>query len=153
MTIVSAALLARTAAESAIDNAISQPITPEVQNVLNRYVLNVVSNQPADPQTAHNNFLTTLRNDQTIPANVRAITELRLNRIFFLFNNLRGNRTAFDAGLQAKDNNISDFLETHQAQQLNQQYRVIAAGLRRLLPEDAFREVIAHGSGPIYSVP
>lgn len=148
--IISAATI-HTAVNEAI---ISQPITPQVENILNRYVLNVIAKQPANLQAAHNDFLTTLRNDKTIPQNVRFATELRLNRIFFLFNGLRDNRTAFDAGLAASDNNISNFLQTPQAQQLNQQYRQVAERLRRIVSEDAFGALLPYASPrPIHTVP
>lgn len=94
-----------------------------------------------------------MRNDETIPQNIRSLAELRLNRTFFLFNQLRDNRTNFDAGLQGKDNNISDFLQTPAAQELNLQYRQLAEGLRRILPDDVFRGILPYATArPIHSV-
>ncbi len=148
------AIPATTISQMAIEGFISQPISPEVAAIVNRYALNVIARQPVNLQGAHDAFLTALRNDQAIPQNIRTLAEIRLNRTFFLFNQLRDNRANFDAGLQANDNNISDFLQTPVAQELNQQYRQHAEGLRRVLPEDVFRGILPYATPrPIRSVP
>ena len=137
----------------AVDNVLARPITPAENAILTRYVLTVITPQPANLQTAHNNFLDALRNNAAIPQDVRALAELRLNRTFFLFNQLRNNRIAFDNAFAASGNNAK-FLDTPVAQQLNQQYRQSAGVLRRIVPEDAFRELLTYASAqPIRTVP
>ncbi len=141
------------AAVTAVDNVLSRPIAEAENRILTRYVLTVITPQPANLQTAHNNFLDALRNDAAIPQNVKSLAELRLNRTLFLFNQLRNNRIAFDNAFRASGNNAA-FLDTLQAQQLNQQYGQAAGVLRRIVPEDAFRELLTYASArPIRKVP
>ena len=136
-----------TAAQQAIESIIFQPRGQQENHLLDRYVLAIL-NRPANLtlQAAHNNFLTTLRNDQRIPQHIRVATELRLNRILGLFNQLRANRTAA--------RQIPGSLEdTEQGRQLQQQYLQTTGILRRIVSQGAFGELLIHADGPIRTVP